>query len=466
MSITPLTLASLNPATGTLVGTVPAATPADLAAIVTRARSAQADWGAMSLLERAAALRPASEALRADTAALASLLSQEMGKPLADATGEVSACAESWCESIDEIVEALSPETLRDERTHTTMLFSPLGVCAAITPWNFPMLMPQECVLPALMAGNSVILKPSEETPLIAQAWAEIVMKQLPHGVLQIVHGDRELGKALVAADVDLIVFTGSRAAGAHILAAAAPQLKRVILELGGKDPLLVLRDADLEAAATFAVRNSFRNAGQVCVSTERIYVDRAVSQQFIDLVCTKTKELKQGAGNEPGVTIGPMISARQKETVLKQLAAAKAAGARIVVGDEPAPGNFVRPTVVVDLNHSMDLMREETFGPVACIVPVADADEAVRLANDTPYGLGAAVFGADVENAERVARRINAGMVGVNRGCGGAKGSPWVGARQSGYGFHSGKAGHRQFAQVRVVSRPVEQPARTPSRA
>ncbi len=453
------TLQSFNPATGDVVGTVPAAAPADVASFVTRARAAQARWGAMSLLERASALRPAADALRADTAALASLLSREMGKPLADATGEVSACAESWSDAIDEIVEALAPETLRDERTHTTMLHDPLGVCAAITPWNFPMLMPQECVLPALVAGNAVILKPSEETPLIAQAWAERIMPLLPPGTLQVLHGDRDVGKALVAADVDLIVFTGSRAAGAHILAAAAPALKRVILELGGKDPLVVLRDADLEAASNFAVRNSFRNAGQVCVSTERIYVDRAVAEPFIDLVCRKAKELKQGAGDEPGVQIGPMISARQKETVLKQVAAAKAAGARVVVGDEPAPGNFVRPTVVVDLNHSMDLMREETFGPVACIVPVADADEAVRLANDTPYGLGAAVFGADVANAERVARRINAGMVGVNRGCGGAKGSPWVGARQSGYGFHSGKAGHRQFAQVRVVSRAVDAP-------
>ncbi|MBL9141538.1 MAG: aldehyde dehydrogenase [Phycisphaerae bacterium] len=443
-----------------MVGTVPV-TPADqVPAVVQRARAAQLAWGAMSLTERATALRPAAEALRADTAALATLLTREMGKPLSDATGEVTACAESWGDAIDEIVEALSPETLRDERTHTTMLHEPLGVCAAITPWNFPMLMPQECVLPALMAGNAVILKPSEETPLIAQEWARRVAACLPPDTLQIIFGDRDTGKALVQADVDLIVFTGSRAAGAHILQAAAPALKRVILELGGKDPLVVLRDADLEAAATFAVRNSFRNAGQVCVSTERIYVDRAVAQPFIDLVCRKTAELKQGAGTEPGVQIGPMISARQKETVMKQIAAAKAAGARVVMGDEPAPGNFVRPAVVVDLNHSMDLMREETFGPVACIVPVSDADEAVRLANDTPYGLGAAVFGADVANAERVARRINAGMVGVNRGCGGAKGSPWVGARQSGYGFHSGKAGHRQFAQVRVVSRAVQQPA------
>jgi acyl-CoA reductase-like NAD-dependent aldehyde dehydrogenase len=459
-------LHSHDPATGALVGSVPVTAPAEVSAVVARARAAQPAWAERTLLERAALLRPVGRALRADIPALAELLTREMGKPLADATGEVTACAEGWGETVDEIVEALAPETLRDERTHTTMLFDPLGVCAAITPWNFPMLMPQDSVLPALLAGNTVVLKPSEETPLIAEAWARHVSAVLPPDVLQVIHGDRETGRALVAADVDLIVFTGSRAAGAHILQAAAHGLKRVILELGGKDPLIVLRDADLEAAATFAVRNSFRNAGQVCVSTERIYVDRAVAEPFIDLVCRKTRELTQGPGTEPGIQIGPMISARQKEAVLRQVAAAKAAGARVVVGDEPAPGNFVRPAVVVDVNHSMDLMREETFGPVACIVPVQDADEAVRLANDSPYGLGAAVFGADVANAERVARRIRAGMVGVNRGCGGAKGSPWVGARQSGYGFHSGRAGHRQFAQVRVVSRPIAPPPAPVERA
>lgn len=450
---------SYNPATGQVVGKVPVATAEQVSAAIARAREAQPVWGAMTLLERAATLRPIGRLLRAKADELAALLTAEMGKPLTDAKGEVMACAEGWGDTVDEVTEALAPEFLRDDRTHTTMLYSPLGVCAAITPWNFPMMMPQDSVLPALMAGNTVVLKPSEETPLIAQAWADVLTPHLPANVLQVIHGDRDVGKALVQGDVDLIVFTGSRAAGAHILQAAAPQLKRVILELGGKDPLVVLADADLEAAATFAVRNSFRNAGQVCVSTERIYVDRKVAQPFIDLVCAKTKELKQGAGTEPGVQIGPMISARQKQAVLTQLEKAKAAGARVVVGGESAPGNFVRPAVVVDLNHTMELMREETFGPIACIVPVADDDEAVRLANDTPYGLGAAVFGKDVTHAERIAQRINAGMVGVNRGCGGAKGSPWVGARQSGFGFHSGKAGHRQFAQVRVVSRPVEAP-------
>ncbi len=448
-------LASLNPATGALVGTVEATAPADIGLFVHRARQAQRRWGALTLDERAAMLRPAAQTLRREADRIGELITREMGKPLPEGKGEAAHCAEGLVEEIDEIVAALRPETLEDKRTLTTLHYDALGVCAAITPWNFPLLMPQQSVLPALLAGNAVILKPSEETPLCALEWTKCLAAHLPPDTLQIVFGAGDVGEALVKSDVDLIVFTGSRATGARILQVAAPALKRVILELGGKDPLVVLPDADLDAAAAFAVRNSFRNAGQVCVSTERIYVHQSVAQPFIDRVLEKTAALRQGDGATEGIGIGPMVSARQKQKVLEQIALAKACGARVIAGDQDAPGNFVRPTVIVGLDHTMEIMREETFGPVACIMTFQDEEEAVRLANDTPYGLGAAVFGRDAANAERVARRLSAGMIGINQGCGGAQGSPWVGARQSGYGFHSGTAGHRQFAQVRAVSRP-----------
>jgi succinate-semialdehyde dehydrogenase/glutarate-semialdehyde dehydrogenase len=298
------------------------------------------------------------------------------------------------------------------------------------------------------------VLKPSEETPLCAQAWADCLVAHLPPGVLQVVHGAGDVGRALVRADVDLIVFTGSRETGISIMKDAAEGLKRVILELGGKDPLVVLDDADLDAAAAFAVRNSFRNAGQVCVSTERIYVDRRVAGPFVDRVLERTKALVQGPGTQPGVAVGPMVNARQKRKVLEQVESARHAGARVLAGGTDAPGNFVPPTVLVGVDHTMPIMREETFGPVACIMEFEGDDEAVRLANDSPYGLGAAVFGRDVARAEGVARRLGAGMVGINRGCGGAPGSPWVGAHQSGYGFHGGPEGHRQFTQLRIASR------------
>jgi acyl-CoA reductase-like NAD-dependent aldehyde dehydrogenase len=347
---------------------------------------------------------------------------------------------------------ALAPEVLEDEHVRTTVYRDPFGVCAAITPWNFPMSMPHWMVLPSLMAGNTVVLKPSEKTPLVGQAYADVLNEVLPAGVLQVVHGDEAQGKALVAADVDLVAFTGSRAAGAAILGAAAPKLKRVVLELGGKDPLVVLADADLDRAAKFAVRNSFRNAGQVCVSTERIYVHESIADAFVARLVEGARALRVGGGTEAKVDVGPMVDARQKEVVARQVDDAVSRGARVAWRSERTDGNFLGPIVLTDVTHDMAVMRDETFGPVACVMRVRDADEAVRLANDTPYGLGAVVFGAP-DTAAAVARRLDAGMIGVNQGVGGADGSPWVGAKQSGYGFHSGKEGHRQFAQVRIVS-------------
>lgn len=448
-------LASHDPATGELVGTVPTTAVDQIGLIVHRARNAARSWGAMTLDERAALLRPGADALAAKADAIALVASREMGKPLPDAKGEATYAATSYLTTLEECVAALRSEVREDEKTHSTLVYDPFGVCVAITPWNFPILMPQDCVLPALIAGNAVILKPSEETPLTALAWTACVAEALPPDVLQIVFGDEAQGKALVAADIDLIAFTGSRGAGQHILESAGRGLKRVILELGGKDPLVVLPDADLDAAVAFAARNSFRNAGQVCVSTERIFVHRSIADRFESAVAEKAKAIRQGPGRDEGVTVGPMVNARQKEHVLRQIDSAIRQGARAIAGAEPRPGNFVAPTVLVDVRPDMDIMREETFGPVAAIVRYDDIDQAIRWANESPFALGGAVFGRDVQQAEGVARRLHSGMVGINQGCGGAKGTPWVGAKQSGYGYHSGRDGHRQFTQVRVISRP-----------
>jgi acyl-CoA reductase-like NAD-dependent aldehyde dehydrogenase len=344
---------------------------------------------------------------------------------------------------------------IEDERVRSTVYRDPYGVCAAIAPWNFPFAMPHWMVLPALATGNAVVLKPSEQTPLVGQAYADLLDELLPPDVLLVVQGAEAQGAALVAADIDLVAFTGSRAAGKHIMAAAAGRLKRLILELGGKDPLIVLDDADLERAAKFAARNCFRNAGQVCVSTERIYVDERVAGRFVDLLVDETRKLKVGGGFEPDVRVGPMVSEQQRDHVLRQIDAAVAMGARVAHGGAGHRGNFVMPTVLVGVRPDMPIAQEETFGPVACVTPVRDADEAVRLANDTRYGLGAVVFGGDPARTESVARRLDAGMIGINRSVGGAQGTPWVGARESGFGFHSSVEGHRQFTQTRVVSQP-----------
>ncbi len=450
---TPL-LSSIDPATGEVVGSVPVTAVESIARLVFQAREAQRGWGALTHAQRADILRPAAARLKAEARRLGELASREMGKPLPEAVGEANYCADGFAAELDGIVAALADVVREDARVTSILRHAPLGVCAAITPWNFPILMPHQSVLPALVAGNAVLLKPSEETTLVALEYARILNEFLPAGVLTPVFGDGVQGRALVLADVNLIVFTGSRETGKRILGDAGPGLKRVILELGGKDPLVVLDDADLDAAAAFAVRNSFRNAGQVCVSTERIYVDARIQQEFLRKMVERTGALRQGDPRGEGVNLGPMVNARQKAKVVAQIDQAIAAGATVLAGGEPREGNFVAPTILADVDHAMEIMREETFGPVACVQAFSTVDEAVRLANDTPFGLGAAVFGRDVARAGEVAERIHAGMVGINQGCGGADGCPWVGVKESGYGFHSGPEGHRQFAQVRVISR------------
>ncbi len=449
------TLESINPATGQPIGSVPVTPVGEIDAVVARAREAQKAWGALSTAERVEMLRPVAKAIEARADEIGDLMTAEMGKPTVEGRGEAAYAASCVPGALNSIMEALAPEHLEDQAVETTLYYDPYGVCGVITPWNFPFLMPQQTVLPALVAGNTVVLKPSEETPLTGQAFADIYNEFLPEGVLQIIHGDGEQGRALVQSDVNLIAFVGSRATGQHILQSAGGGLKRVILELGGKDPMIVLDDADLDEAADFAVFNSFRNCGQVCVSTERIYVEDGIADKFEQAVIKRVGDFVVGNGAEEGTTHGPMVSTRQKDMVLEQLETAKQQGAVVSCGDTPMEGNFVAPTVLTGLNHDMDIMHAETFGPIACIMRVKDEDEAVTLANDTPYGLGAAVFSGDTDRAANLARRMTAGMIGINKGCGGAKGSPWVGAQQSGYGFHGGTHGHRQFTQVRIVSVP-----------
>jgi acyl-CoA reductase-like NAD-dependent aldehyde dehydrogenase len=452
---TPTTTASLNsynPSTGELVGSVPI-TPADqVDGVIAKARAALPAWQALSAQERADMLKPAGEKLIERAEELGRILSLEQGKPLAEGIGEVTGCGNRMNDEVDEVAKAVQPDILEDEGVKSTLYYDGYGVCAAITPWNFPALMPHWTIVPALVAGNTVILKPSEQTPLIADEYVKILNEFLPEGVLQIIHGEDEPGKALVAGDVDMIAFTGSKTAGQHIMAAAAPGLKRLILELGSKDPCIVLEGADLEKAAQFAARNSFRNCGQVCVSTERIYVQESIKDAFVDKLIEETKEFKIGDCLDEDANIGPMVMSEQKAHVLAQVEDAKAKGATVVLGGNAHDGNFVEPTILEGLTHDMDIMTIETFGPIACIASVKDADEAVELANDTEYGLGAVVFGEDTL-AREIGRRLTAGMVGVNRSLGGASGSPWVGARHSGIGYHSGPLGHRQFCQLRVVS-------------
>jgi len=447
-------LRSINPATGEVVGEVPVTPATDVQSVVDRARAAQGAWADLGLGGRAEVLKGAAPIFAERVQEHGELITREMGKPIKEALGEAKSLGIGLGDEIDEMVEALAPDVVEDGRVRSTVYHDPLGVVGAITPWNFPMSMPSWMVLPALVAGNAVVLKPSEETPLCGQTYADVLNEVLPDDVLCVVHGADDQGKALVQSDVDMIAFTGSREVGKHIMREASATLKRVLLELGGKDPMIVLEDADLEKAARFAALNSFRNCGQVCVSTERIFVLDSVADDFEEALAGLATAMSVGNGMD-GVDVGPMVNARQRDHVLGQVEAAVAAGATVLAGADGHHDNYVTPTVLTGVTEEMEIGHVETFGPVACVTRVSSVDEAVDRANHTLFGLGAVVFGGDEERTAAVARRLTAGMIGVNGAASGAAGTPWVGARESGFGFHKSRDGHRQFTQTRVLTRP-----------
>ena len=447
-------LVSINPANGETVGNVSISSTDEIATIVKQAHAAKKKWKQMPLQKKAELIKQAAKKLKQKSSELGELLSMEMGKPLAQGCGEVSFCGDWINFKVDNMVSALQPETYSDESTESTIYYDSYGVAAVISPWNYPMSMPQWMVVPSLMAGNTVILKPSEETPLIAQAYVDTLNEFLPEHVLQIVHGADEQGKALVKSDIQFISFTGSRDVGKHILSEAGKTLKRVVLELGGKDPLIVLEDANIKAAAAFAVENSFENGGQMCVSVERVYVAEEVAEEFEKEVTALASKIKIGPWNDKNADMGPMINKRQRDHVIRQIDKALLSGAKLLCGGHDHPDGYVLPTVLTQATDEMDVMQEETFGPVLAISYFNNLDDAIARANDNPYGLGASVFGEDEERAWRVATQLESGMIGVNKSCFGAGDFMWVGAKDSGYGFHGSAEGHRQFSQRRLISK------------
>jgi acyl-CoA reductase-like NAD-dependent aldehyde dehydrogenase len=448
----PEALRSLNPYDGTIVGEVSVTLEADIPAIVASARTASRAWRDTPLAARCQCLNAVADRLLAAKDANGRLISQEMGKPLGRGIREATNTAKEIAEKIRLASAALESVVHGADGVTTTVHYDPLGVAAVISPWNYPLAMPNDMIIPALIAGNCVVFKPSEETPLCGQAYADALLAELPPGVLQVIHGAEAQGRALVAADVDLIVFTGSRAAGRHIMAAAADGLKRLILELGGKDALIVLAGADIAKAADYAVANSFENAGQMCVATERVFVHRSIATDLEQQIAERASTVTFGDPDDAGNRVGPMVNSGQRDHVVAQIQRSIEQGARVLVGGAEHPDRFVRPTVLADVTDAMAVANEETFGPVVAISVYDEIEQAIAAANATPYGLGGAVFGPSDE-ALAVARRLDTGMVGVNRSLFGVGDTPWVGAKQSGFGYLGSPDGWRQFCQPRVVS-------------
>lgn len=444
----------LNPATGELIAEIPATTEDQLIAAVTRARAAAVPWAATPIDRRVELIEQAAAGLERRADELADLVTREMGKPREDALREVKGYVKHMPELAAEVRAAVLPEEFDGD---TTLVREPHGVVAAIAPWNFPVGMPLSILVPALVTGNTVVFKPSEMVPLVGALIADVLLEVLPGDVLHLVQGAGDVGARLVESDVDMIGFVGSRETGMRIMESASRSLKRLVLELGGKDPMVVFADADLEEAAECAARHSLRNAGQVCCSVERVYVADDIAAEFERRVVEKAREWTHGDGFEEGVRMGPMVSEEQREKVVRQVDDAVAHGARLLLGGSPAEGAgfFYPATVLADVGRDLVISQQETFGPVVAITPFSgDEFDGIALANDTPFGLGASVYTADEERGMRVARAIKAGQVGVNRYLGGATGTPWVGARQSGFGFLGGVDGHRQFTTPKSISR------------
>ncbi|NRA70999.1 MAG: aldehyde dehydrogenase [Gammaproteobacteria bacterium] len=443
------TLKSINPATLEIVGEVKVTTESELTDIVTNAQQAFKSWRQVPLKKRVKKITAAFESLEPLHRGLAQLMSQEMGKDVRRSMGEVSGVIYGAAYSADDVAAALKPNNVGGD---TVMQYLPLGICAVISPWNYPLAMAVNLIIPSLVAGNVVIFKPSEETPLVADEMVAALNEFLPQGILQIVHGGKELGQKLVESDVNLIAFTGSRQAGVDIMQRASSGLKRLIMELGGNDPMIVMANANIEAAAGFAVASSFENTGQMCVSTERVYVDAKIADAFEARVAEIASQYTVGPWNQSNVNIGPLVNKAQFQKVKSHIDDAVAKGAKVLLGASEQQYPYIPPTVITDITPDMLLENEETFGPVVAIARYENIDQAISRANDSDYGLGAVVFGG--KGAADVAQQLEAGMVAVNQSVGGGANTPWVGAKQSGFGYRGSVEGHRQFAQVRVLSK------------
>jgi acyl-CoA reductase-like NAD-dependent aldehyde dehydrogenase len=457
-------ISSVNPATNTVLREMECATEAEVRAAVVRAHAAQPSWSNLGVRKRIAVLREFQRRLHEKKSEIAEAITQEAGKPVAEAViTEVLVVLDAARFLIDNAFHLLRDEPLPHGNLATKLkrgflVREPYGVVGIISPWNYPFSIPATETLAALVAGNAVVLKPSEFTSLVALELQSLLHAAgVPQNVFQVVIGDGATGAALIHSNIDKLVFTGSVATGKRIAAAAAERLLPVVLELGGKDPMLVLDDADVDVASSAAVWGAFVNAGQTCLSVERCYVHRSLYEPFLQACVEKTKKLIVNHGLDRNADVGPLIHQRQLRIVEAQVEDAVARGARVVTGGSRFPEagvNFYHPTVLADVTHEMQIMREETFGPVLPVMKFDSDDEALRLANDSEYGLAASIFTRDRARGERLARRIQVGTVMVNDvvSCFGISEAPHGGVKSSGMGRAHGRFGLEEMVRLKYV--------------
>jgi betaine-aldehyde dehydrogenase len=450
-----------NPANGELIKTLPVASPDEVAATVARVRANQADWEAMGIEGRYYWLGKLRDWLLDNNERVLDTMQRETGKVRADATNEPVYLADLINFYGSKAAKFIGEESVRP---HSALLaakklrvqYRPHPVVGIISPWNFPLILSIGDAIPALQAGAAVVIKPSEFTPLgleeVVEAWKHEIGGP---DVLDCVQGIGETGGALVD-NVDFVQFTGSDRTGRRVMARAAETLTPVSLELGGKDPMIVLADADIDRAANAAAWGGMMNSGQICMSVERIYVEEPAYDEFVGKLTAEVNKLRQGPdGKGDPKDVGAMTSPNQSAIVEDHVQDALASGARALTGGRrvEGPGDYFEPTVLVDVDHSMKVMRDETFGPVVGVMPVRDAEEALRLANDSRYGLSGSVFG-EKERAEKVARRVECGAINVNDVLVNyfASDVPMGGWKESGIGYRHGEPGIKKFCRTESV--------------
>lgn len=455
----------MNPALGVRIASVAAGAEADVNLAVQAARAAfeRGPWAAMLPSQRARLLWKLADALEVNADELALLETLNTGKPFAVAKAfDVGLAAEclrynaGWATKIN---GETRPVSMAGE-WHTYTVREPIGVVGQIVPWNVPLTMAVSKLAPALAAGCTIVLKPAEQTPLTALRLAELIEEVgFPPGVVNVITGlGEEAGVALVAhPDVDKISFTGSTSVGKAILAASAGNLKRVSLELGGKSPVIVFADADIERAIESAVRGIFSNTGQICAAGSRLYVHKDIFERVVSGVAERARQLRVGSGIEPETEIGPVISNQQLQRVLGYIDSARQDGAEVIAGGNALdrPGYFVTPTVLTNTSQSMRVVREEIFGPVLCAMPfdTGDLDEIAREANDTIYGLSASIWTRDIGTAHKLAKRIRCGNVRINAATALDFSMPFGGYKQSGWGRENGREGVEMYTELKSVA-------------
>jgi succinate-semialdehyde dehydrogenase/glutarate-semialdehyde dehydrogenase len=456
-------ITSFNPATGETLTTFASHDDVQIDKALAQADLAQKKWAALPLSERLPYLQAVAKTLRRNKEALARLITLEMGKPLSEAIGEVEKCAwnfEYYAESAPQFLDDL---VIPSGATDSRVVYDPLGLILAVMPWNYPFWQVMRAAAPVLVSGNGLVLKHASNVPQCALA-LEGVFKEagLPTGLFStLLVGAAKVPALIQDARIAAVTFTGSTPAGRDIAATAARALKKQVLELGGSDPFIVLADADVQAAATVAVKARFQNTGQSCIAAKRFIVEVAVADQFVEAFCDITRQLVVGDPFLATSTQGSMARLNLRDELHAQVQASVVEGARLLLGGNPiaGPGAFYEPTVFDHVLPSMTVAREETFGPAAAILRVSNASEAIRIANDSPFGLGAAVWTQDTDLGHRLAHQIQAGAVFINGMVASDPRLPFGGTKASGYGRELGMLGMHEFTNIKTVWRG---PART----